>query len=176
MVNRLLSTIFLLIIVNIANCQINVKVENDCLENNTAILSQFLLDEFGESFVSFWLNNEMDIIFFIEVDSLGYVKRLLRVNKKYFDDKQISKFESQLIRKKIRFYICYGSLPGEGVEESRKIIISGLKGINEHIVSPSFPGQMMSLYNYNKEKNQNFTKLNFFKKNIKKFHPYNYER
>lgn len=176
MVNRLLSTIILLITVNFTYSQINVKIEQDCMDNNSAIMAQTLINLLGEDTISKYLDNNTIILFGMYVDSLGSVKKI----EKLYTKKEVPLYlnyiaEKYLINKRVRFYICYERLPDTGYEKSYRLIMNELKGENEHLINVSFPGNYMVLFEIDRrnaeKKHQILTKLDYLKAKIKIYHP-----
>lgn len=66
------------------SAKINLGFGQDCMDKNMIILSQLLIDNMGEEFVSDLLEKEGDLIIVMEVDSLG---RVINIGKKWWAEK-----------------------------------------------------------------------------------------
>jgi hypothetical protein len=134
--------------------QINVSIESDCLIRNSATISSAVIGVLGEDSVKQILNNKINITFVCNVDSLGYIKKLERIwSKQEVSDNFAISMERYLVSNRICFYICYAQDPPN---ITKTCIIESVrehfKNSNGKIISFSFPGELMNLYEYEKEK------------------------
>lgn len=134
--------------------QINVSIESDCLIRNSATISNAMIGVLGEDSVKQILNNKINITFVCNVDSLGYIKKIEKIrSKQELSDNFTVSMEYYLVLNRIRFYICYAQDPPDItktciIESARE----HFKNCNGKIISFGFPGELMNLYEYEKEK------------------------
>lgn len=157
--------------------QINVSIENDCLKHNSALISKAMIETFGEDSIRFLLNNDFHFVFTAKVDSLGNILKIEKVRSKWtITDSFVTSIETNLIKNKVCFYICYAHVP---LDIPKEHIIDyareHFKKENWKYISFGFPGELMSLYEYEKLKAKEegvcLSKYEYFLKQIKRFFP-----
>ena len=155
--------------------QINVNIDSDCLVRNSATISNAMVCIFGKDSVKQILKNNINIVFVCNVDSLGYIKKLERIwSKQEISDNFTVSIENYLVSNKIRFYICYAQDPPNitktCIVASVREHFKNNKGI---IISYGFPGELMKLYEYEKEKAREkgfcLSKYDYFLKQISRY-------
>jgi hypothetical protein len=65
-----------------ANCQMKVSFDNNCINYNSALISKVMINILGLNTVSNQLENKNNIIFVIDVDSLGNLVEIKRIHSK----------------------------------------------------------------------------------------------
>ncbi|MDO5666178.1 MAG: hypothetical protein Q4G63_13125 [Bacteroidia bacterium] len=150
----LIITIFLYFsIFMLSFSQINISIDENCLKRNSALISKALIDTFGEDSIRFLLNNDIGIMFISQVDSLGNILKIEKVRSKWvINNDFVSSIEANLIKNKIRFYICYTQDPSN--IQKNQIITSArehFKNSNWKIINFGFPGELMNLYEYERK-------------------------
>lgn len=153
--NKIILALVLSLVIYISQAQTNISVNSCCLRNNTATLTQAFIDLKGKKFVSSLLENNVNITILCSVDSLGTVKdfRKIRSNKelpKEFGQEVLSYLKIN----HISFHICYEKPSGLSTEESLVLIKRDLFTEDNltHIINIGFPGDLMSLYVYERDK------------------------
>lgn len=153
--NKVILVLVLSCVSCILQAQINISVDRYCLRENTATLSQALIDLKGKEFVSNLLDDNINLSIFCVVDSSGIITNL----KKMWSNKEFPKeLEQEIISylkiNLISFYICYEKPPSFSKDESLKLIKRDLftKDKPTHIINIGFPGDLMSLYAYERDK------------------------
>jgi len=134
--------------------QINVSINSDCPIRNSAIISKAMIGALGKDSVKHFLNKKTNITFVCNVDSLGYVKKIEKIwSKQKVSENFIVSVENYLVSNRIRFYICYAKDPPDVTKTDI------IESVREHfkdnkgkIINFGFPGELMNLYEYEKEK------------------------
>jgi hypothetical protein len=108
----------------------------------------------GEDSVKQMLNNQINIVFICNVDSLGHIKKIKRIrSKQKVSDGFIAYMENYLISNKISFYICFeNDPPGITKDQVIKHVREYFKDNNGKLIGFGFPGELMNLYEYEKGK------------------------
>jgi hypothetical protein len=138
------------------------------------VLAESLINLNGIGFVSKLLEEDSNIILFLEVDSAGNVLKIVKT-KGEFPSIMQSGLLSFLINEKICFKICYETLPGKSDEEMFQLTKQEIRSSHRtsFLISISFPGSLMSLYQYEKEKleqqNIELSKIVYLKVMISRF-------
>lgn len=155
--NKIILVLVFSFVACILQAQININVDNDCLRKNAVTLSRTLIDLKGKEFVSNLLKNNVNFSILCAVDSSGIVIdfKKMRSNKELsreLEQEIISYLKTNLVS----FYICYEKPSGFSKEESLKLIRRDLyaEGKSAHIINISFPGDLMSLYTYKRDKDK----------------------
>ncbi len=137
--------------------QINISLDGNCLEHNSAIMSKAIIDTFGEDSVKRWINNNTRILFTANVDSLGHILKIEKVRtKQEISSNIICSIENYLIKNKVHFFICYAQDPPD-ITKNHIIdsVREDFKNNDNKFISIGFPGELISLYGYEREKAQN---------------------
>lgn len=137
------------------SAQINISFERDCLNKNTFLLSQFLINLKGEDFVSKLLEEGNSLLFFCDVDSLGHIIDVKKIReKKELDDTLKEEIISALKASNIIFFICYERPVGGSECDAYGRISKDLfnEGKTTHLINIGFPGNTMALYQYERSK------------------------
>lgn len=177
MINRLILLFITCFIVSFSKAQINVSLDRDCLSINSALLAQSLIKVVGSNKVKELIENEVRFLSVWEVDSLGRICKFdkLLPQKGSLPENAMNKLEHFLIKRETRFFICYDKLPGINDNDAYKIITEHLFARNEKslIINVSFPGDLMVLYEYEKEKaekrSKKISRYEYFRRQIKKY-------
>lgn len=176
MLNRLVLLLSIFTFGYSAHAQINISFDSDCLEKNSAILAQSLINSLGYEIVTGFLENNTHFLVFSEVDSSGGVLKF----KKLISNKEVSKVlsdkvKSYLIKNKKHFFICFEKPKGFNNSDAYYLIKKeNFDGNNKyHLINIGFPGDLMTFYNYEKEKanEQGLTlsKYEYLLKQIKRY-------
>jgi len=175
MVNRLylLIVFFLFVMPSSLYAQINVSLDRDCMKYNSSILSQSFIESVGEDTVTMLLDNDIRILIFIDVDSLGCVLKFRKMssNKKISED-LINKVIKNLVETNKHFFICFEKLQGM---KNCEAITKDLFDTNKKsiFINVAFPGELMSSYNYEmqieKKQGLNLSKYEYLQRRIKKY-------
>lgn len=134
--------------------QINVSFDSNCLSYNSAIMSNTMIGIFGPDTVRRFLDCNTNVILFCRVDSSGKVLEIVKIrSRQHLPINFIPLVENYLISKKVRFFICFEKVPSnisisEVIESERKQFMNNP---NRFIRPIAFPGELMSLYEYEKE-------------------------
>lgn len=153
--------------------QINLSIEDDCLSKNSAIISEAMIEVFGEDSVKVWVNDGM--LFIAKVDSLGQLLNINLIrgfgrNKRVVTQNFTGQIEKFLIEHKLRFYICYARDPIDITEEIiLKDLRKRMKEKNEYIINFSFPEQRVLMYSPELEKEEALSKYNYMLSLIKQY-------
>ncbi|MFT3740633.1 MAG: hypothetical protein QM786_17930 [Breznakibacter sp.] len=154
----------------------HISVDKSCMEINSVILAQSFIELKGEKYVSKLLDANISFLIFCTVDSLGHVDKINKItSKKRLDRKFISKIESKLRIDSVSFFLCYEKPPGFDEKDVLNKLKRDLSTANrtEYLMNVGFPGYLMSLYNYEKDKkmSQNITlsKFQYLKLQIEKY-------
>lgn len=158
--------------------QINISFDDNCLNYNASIVSRAIIKTFGSDTVKKLLENNTNITFVCDVDSLGH---LLEIDKIYSKQKLpkdfIARLKNYLITNKIRFFICYQLDPLD-IDKYQIVNLerNQFKNNNSRTIgSIAFPGVLMGLYEYEKEKKKSrnicLSKYNYLLKQIDKYLP-----
>lgn len=153
----------------------NVSVDNNCLNINSAMFGETLIQLKGESFVSKLLDENQSFLLFINVDSVGIVRSVERVKSKInINDDFVKEVSSFIIEKEMHFYNCFekpiGYSDNEAIEMLEKYQIPNNRGL--YLINIAFPGELMILYNYKKDEllkqGINLSKIEYLKLQIAK--------
>ena len=113
MENKKYITLLLLFIFSTINAQ-NIRVGEECLFYNQALLGQSLIDMREEKNIREMLDNNINIRLYCIVDSLGYVQKIkwirYRIYSSVIKNNNLipqKRLESYLRTNKIKFFICY---------------------------------------------------------------------
>lgn len=133
--------------------QIRVGFDSDCLLGNSAILSDAMINCFGEDSVKHWIDNNINITFIISIDSTGRTQKINRIwTKKAFSLDLVQLIEDYLITSGTHFSVCYFKDPPDITEE---LIVNGVREDfmeNRYKnIAVGFPGGLLSSYNLKKE-------------------------
>lgn len=134
--------------------QVNVSIDRDCLDYNAAIISKAMLVTFGEDSIRHLLDNNIYIVFSPQVDSLGRTLKINKIRSKWsITNDFVNSIETYLITNKIHFYICFANDPPDKqlshtIDYAREYFKKN-KSIS---IAFGFPGELMNLYEYEKEK------------------------
>jgi hypothetical protein len=114
--NKLILLLFFLSIGFPAHPQYNLNFNwFDCSHNNSAIFSHALVEVCGEKKVTELLNLRSTFFIDFEVDSLGYVLGIKRINPRaslYINDTTQYKIKDYLVKEKSKFYLCFELVAG----------------------------------------------------------------
>jgi len=180
MVNRMILILLFSFVVSALSAQVNVSFDDNCIRKNTAALSQALIDLKGENFVSNLLKNDIKFSIFCNVDSLGIVLNFIKMrSSKEFSRELEQEIILYLEANKISFYICYEKPQGltlnEGYKLIRKDLLELSKNKNSFFTNINFPGDMMNLYCYEKDKAKKrglfLSRYDYFVSMINKYKP-----
>lgn len=183
---RLLILIFICFIINSVHAQINISVDNSCMTKNSILLAQELIKIFGKENVSELLDNNIRILLFFNVDSLGNMtleKSKIHNNSSFeFQDSSINNIEKlmsdlnlNLKIKKGYFNICYERFPDWSDSASIKLISQDLFKENvQFLINVAFPGELLIYYELEKDKSikegKNITKYEYLESKINDSH------
>lgn len=181
---RLLMFIFICFIINSLSAQIKISVDNSCMTKNSILLAQELIKILGKDNVSELLDNNIRILLFFNVDSIGNTTlSMIRSNSSNeFQDstiKKIEKLKSDLnLNLKIEkgyFTICYERFPDCSDTASIKLIAQDIFKEKEQIlINVAFPGELLIYYELEKEKSikegKNITKYEYLENKINNSH------
>jgi hypothetical protein len=156
--------------------QINISFDSNCLKYNSSIISKAMIEIFGEDSLKYWLDNNVNFVFISNVDSLGHILKIVKVrSQKPMQKDLVSLIEKYLIINRTKFFVCFAQDPLDinkhqiidSVREQFKVNNSRL------IASIAFPGELMSLYEYEKgktkERNICLSKYDYLLIQIKKY-------
>jgi len=136
----------------IASSQIKISFEEDCIDKNTILLSQFLIDVMGDDFVSNFLEERNAILFVLEVDSLGRIVEIGRMReRKEIDKTSKEKIVSALKSSGMEFTKCYwrttvGQSDSAAYERISKDLFNEEKPtITINVAFPGFRYEVLSL-------------------------------
>ena len=134
----------------------NINLDNDCMFFNTVNFSQYLIDFKGKDFVSELLENDINFLMSLKVDSSGHVLKLESLRSRqelpeHFKEELSCRFKTH----PILFYICYQYSPG-GISKDEERNLIKKEWIKErkttHVIHVSFPAILMNGYEYEKDK------------------------
>ena len=157
--------------------QVNISFDKDCMKKNSAIFAQFLIEYAGENKVAELLKNDVTLLTFWEVDSLGRILKFDKlISKKELSEGFIDSIEMHLIKNSKRFFICFEKLSGYSESDSYKLVTKDLfKNKKSHMMNLAFPGELMILYDYEKEEanrqNCELSRYRYLQEQIKKYLP-----
>jgi hypothetical protein len=143
------------------------------MEKNSAILSSALIESTGIENISTLLDNNISLLTFWDVDSLGSVIKLIKITSKEeipFDIKD--KLTDFLINNNIHFLICFEKPPGLKKCDAYNTISKDLFDENKRFVmiNVPFPGDLMFSFNIEEDKameqGQHLTKIEYLQKMI----------
>lgn len=107
MLNKLILLFITFIVGCSSHAQTNVSFDSECLEKNSAILAQSLIESVGTDTVMELLENGTRFLLFCEVDSLGGILKFNKLISKKEVSKDITdKFKTYLINNDEHFFIC----------------------------------------------------------------------
>jgi hypothetical protein len=155
----------------------NISFDKDCMKKNSAIFAQSLIEYAGENKVAELLKNDVTLLTFWEVDSLGRILKFDKlISKKELPEGFIDSIEMHLIKNSKRFFICFEKLPGYSESDSYKLVTKNLfKKDKSHMMNFAFPGELMILYDYEKEesngRNCGLSRYIYLQEQIKKYLP-----
>jgi len=134
--------------------QINVSIDSDCLKRNSAIISKAMIEVFGEESIKKMLDDNIQMVIMPLVDSVGRVLKIEKIRSKWsITNDFVASIENHLITNGVRFYICYTKDPPD---TQKSLIIDSarncFKNNNSKGIAFGFPGELISLYEYEKEK------------------------
>ncbi len=155
----------------------NVVLEYDCVESNSTIFAEVLIEKKGEQYVSKLLEEGHRFLFFVKVDSCGYVRKVMKVRSKGAKNKTIKDLSSFLTGSEICIYKCYQWEHGYSRKEET------IKRIKENLQPDSnglyfnhiaFPHTLMVMYEIKKDKQLKeekgyLSKLDYLKSEIKRY-------
>lgn len=155
------------------NSQIPVNVDVECTEYNCAMLCDALNECLGKKTISSWLDDNIHFGIYCDVDSLGFVKKIVRVHplhmSRQIGKKKIKKIERYLITHKIPFdfCVCEPELSQEKTQNNYDRYLSDYFKYNKTMgyVIGNFPYDFM--YGYEAEKNN--TRYQYFMGRIYKY-------
>lgn len=106
--------------------QIWVTVDPKGQDYQSAVLSKVILDSFEEDSISSWLNKKINFSILVEMDTLGYVHQVLKVNcrKAHYLKNCKERLEKALIEKHIRIPFWYEPIP---VADPVAVIIQSIR-------------------------------------------------
>lgn len=178
MVNRfIIIVITFCCLISSSYSQVNISFANDCMKKNSAIFAQFLIEYSGEHKVTELLKNDVTLLTFWEVDSLGRIFKFDKlISKNELPEGFIDSIEVHLIKNSKRFFICFEKLPGYSESDSYKLVTKDLFRNNKsHMINLAFPGELMILYDYEKEdansQNCGLSRYRYLQEQIKKYLP-----
>jgi len=157
--------------------QVNISFDKDCIKKNSAILAQSLIDYMGENKVAELLKDDITLLTFWEVDSLGRILKFDKlISKKELPKGFMDSIEVHLIKNNKRFFICFEKLPGYSESDSYKLVTKDLfKNNKSHMMNLAFPGELMILYDFEKEEanrpNCGLSRYRYLQEQIKKHLP-----
>lgn len=176
MANRITLLLMFSFITLAISAQTNICVDKDCLERNSAILSQSLINLKGENFVSKLLEDNTSFLMFCDVNSLGHVIRINKIcSKKEIPMELKKEIESYLIVDSVSFYICYEKPSGFKKSDAIELIRKDLHAKNKttYLINVGFPGNLMTLYKYERDRLENqgvtLSKYEYLKHQIDSF-------
>jgi len=144
--------------------------------NNTAILSKALIELKDQEYISNLLENKINYVFIMNVDSLGHIVNIEKIRSKEHISEEFKKeIENYLIRKNVQFYICYESPPGLSKDEAMKLITKNLfiEDKKKYLINVAFPGRLLLRYYQEEEKRDAgmdyLSKYKYLKKRTKEF-------
>jgi hypothetical protein len=133
----------------------NISVDKNCISTNSAIFGETLIQMKGEYFVSKLLDDNQSLLFFVNVDSVGSVRNVEKVNSKIdINDSIVKEIIACIIEKEIHFFYCFERPIGYTDKEAIKMLKKTLFHNNSnklYLINISFPGDLMSLYYYKKD-------------------------
>ncbi|MBP6979001.1 MAG: hypothetical protein KBB71_11880 [Lentimicrobiaceae bacterium] len=144
------------------------------MKKNSVIFAQSLIESMGENKVIELLKNDVTLLTFWEVDSLGRIMKFDKlISKKELPKNFMDSIEDHLIKNNKRFFICFEKLPGYNESDSYKIITKDFyKNNKSHMINVAFPGELLLLHDYEKEEANShcgLSKYRILKKQIKKY-------
>lgn len=173
MTNRFAIVIILYSMICTSYSQINLSFDKNCIEKNSAILSIALIESAGIENISTLLDNNISLLTFWDVDSLGSVMKLIKITSKEdvpFNLKD--RLTDYLTNNNIHFLICFEKPPGLNKCDAYNTISKDLFDENKRFVmiNVPFPGDLMFSYNIEEEKameqGQLLTKIEYLQKMI----------
>jgi len=135
--------------------QVNVSFDSDCMKYNSAIISKAMIETFGEDSIKKLLDNNIQIVFISSVDSLGHILDIIKINSRQkLENNFVNMIENYLVINEVRFFICYQQ-DASDINKCKVIDYERKQFKKSHsrlIGSIAFPGELMNLYEYEKEK------------------------
>ena len=160
----------------LSNGQGVVPSESNCMETNSLLFSEALLNVCGENTVKLWLENDALLVGSMVVDREGFVKSLnivrdLKIGLSRSEKKRIVKY---LKNNKVRFLLCDYQLSKDTICSSctstpPQTTINRRRN-KKNIIGIDFNGGSMFWMFQNEKENIHANKLEILKKNIKHLH------
>lgn len=153
-----------------------VPSESNCMETNSLLFSEALLNVYGENTVKLWLENDALLVGSIVVDRKGFVKSLniirdVRIGLSRKGKKRITKY---LKENKVTFQLCDNLLSKDTIcssSNSKSPQMTIIRRRNKRsIIGIDFNGASMFWMFQNEKENVYINKLEVLKKNIKHLH------
>lgn len=144
--------ILLILLCSVASfAQNRISFDGNCLNRNTVLFTEALINLKGEGFVKKLLKSEEEILLFCRVDSMGYLREVVRMMppEKPIPEKTKKEITDYLFSRKIPFYICYTKPADMGEKEAITLITNELFRQSDtlHLMNVGFPGDLMQQYN-----------------------------
>jgi hypothetical protein len=155
--------------------QENISSDADCLKRNSAIFAKALIECEGVYKVEELLKNDITLLTFWDVDSLGNILKLDKlISNKSFSNGFMDSVENYIIKNKKHFFICIEKISGNDEVDYYKIAKSDLfVDEKSHIINVAFPGELMIFYDYDRSNSKNcmLSKYKYLQEQIKKYLP-----
>lgn len=151
MAAKIIFTIVFFFNILIVSAQIKISFEEDCIDKNTILLSQFLIDVMGDDFISNFLEEHNALLFFFEVDSFGQIVEVIRIReRKEIDNTSKEKIVSALKLSDIEFTKCYWRTVGQSDSAAYERISKDLFNekkptVTLNVAFPGFRYEVLSL-------------------------------
>lgn len=157
----------------LTNFSQNINLDDNCGHKNTLLLYNALVNAKEDTLINDLIEKNSKLLLMINTDSLGRfisIKKI-RTNLKTDEQKLDKCLKQALIRGESIFFICY-SIPYKQSEKQEMLnrLKDGLRvdKKNEYVITIGFPGSLMVLYEYEKSKNKNLTRIEYLKRQLKK--------
>lgn len=135
----------------VSSAQNRISFDSNCLNRNSVLFTEALIDLKGESFVKKLLKSKEEILMFCRVDSMGYLREMVRMMppEKPIPENTKKEITAYLFSRKIPFYICYTKPADMNEKEAVVLITNELFRQNDtlHLMNVGFPGDLMKFYN-----------------------------
>lgn len=101
--------VIILASIQLSFAQVNIGINDNCINYNQALLSKILIGKIGEDGWSWLMDNRISMRLSLKVDSIGNVLDLARfsLSKGSISDSLINEFIFELKENQVRFFICY---------------------------------------------------------------------
>jgi hypothetical protein len=133
------------------SAQNRISFDSNCLNRNSVLFTEAMMDLKGEQFIKKLLKSEEEILMFCRVDSLGYLREMVRMMppEKPIPENIKKEITAYLFSRKIPFYICYTKPADMNEKEAVVLITNELFRQNDtlHLMNVGFPGDLMKFYN-----------------------------